>query len=299
MPRDPGERWPHERPDEVFHDFAPARLPGGSAERPAADPDPVMPRFCRRCGTAWDPAWHHCPICNPPHTVADAPESEEASGEPSAIERPSIKSALALYFVFLGSLLVMYLTIHFGAADPFRVMVLVEVIDAVLVVFWSLAAGRDVLGGLAVFPNPAWLVAAVGLAGLTFGMALLALAMVKALAGDLPIDPEVSEPLRDAGYGWGAIILIICVQPAVIEELAFRGVILSGLRQVLGTHEAVVVNAFLFTLIHLTIPQFAPHILLVGLVTGYLRVHTGSLYPCMVLHFTHNLLVVLTESWFN
>ena len=91
------------------------------------------------------------------------------------------------------------------------------------------------------------------------------------------------------------IVVLICVQPAVIEELAFRGAILGVLRDLLGTREAVIVSALMFMILHLAILSF-PHLLLVGLALGYLRVRTKSLYPCMVMHFTHNLLVILAEA---
>ncbi len=34
---------------------------------------------------------------------------------------------------------------------------------------------------------------------------------------------------------------------------------------------------------------------LMGLCLGWLRVRSGSLYPCIAMHFTHNLLAILAE----
>ena len=85
------------------------------------------------------------------------------------------------------------------------------------------------------------------------------------------------------------------MQPAIFEELASRGVIFGALERVLAVREAIMVSALLFMIIHLAVLSF-PHLLVLGLVLGYLRVRTGSLYPGMVLHFTHNLLVVMSES---
>jgi membrane protease YdiL (CAAX protease family) len=60
------------------------------------------------------------------------------------------------------------------------------------------------------------------------------------------------------------------------------------------TREAVLISALMFMVLHLAVLSF-PHLLVIGLVLGYVRVRSGSLYPCMLLHFTHNLLVVLAE----
>ena len=82
----------------------------------------------------------------------------------------------------------------------------------------------------------------------------------------------------------------------MVEELAFRGFIQSSLMRVLGTYESVFVSALMFGILHLSIPSM-PHLFLIGVVLGWLRVRTGSLYPGMLMHLTHNLLVVLAERW--
>jgi membrane protease YdiL (CAAX protease family) len=89
---------------------------------------------------------------------------------------------------------------------------------------------------------------------------------------------------------------MVAVQPAIFEELAFRGVILAGVQHVLSPMESVVVSALMFMIIHLAVPSF-PHLFVLGLALGWLRVHTGSLYPGMLLHFTHNLLCIVFEVW--
>ncbi len=93
------------------------------------------------------------------------------------------------------------------------------------------------------------------------------------------------------------IILCICVQPAVIEELAFRGVIFGALQKALSPFETIMVSALMFMILHLSIARF-PHTLALGAAAGYLRTRTRSLYPCIVLHFSHNFLCVLAEwAW--
>jgi len=137
-----------------------------------------------------------------------------------------------------------------------------------------------------------WYAAAIGLGMVTFGIALL---MLRFLVATLGVEEySYSEPLLAEGYGWGMVFLLICVQPAVIEELAFRGIIVSALEDVLSRREALIVSALMFMVLHLTVLSF-PHLLVIGLVLGWLRVRSKSLYPCVLMHFIHNLLVVLAE----
>ncbi len=92
---------------------------------------------------------------------------------------------------------------------------------------------------------------------------------------------------------WSALVLIaLC--PAVFEELAFRGVILSRLERVMTRKEALLVQAGMFSVLHFFPLIFVSHFVL-GLALGQLRRVTGSLYPGMLLHLAWNAWVVLAE----
>jgi membrane protease YdiL (CAAX protease family) len=106
----------------------------------------------------------------------------------------------------------------------------------------------------------------------------------------------MSSTFLAEGYGWGTVVLMICVEPAVFEEMAFRGVIFSALRIILSPMETVFVTALLFMALHLSPGNF-PHTLALGLTAGFLRLRTGSLLPGMLLHFAHNFMCVLQEAW--
>ncbi len=82
------------------------------------------------------------------------------------------------------------------------------------------------------------------------------------------------------------VILLLALAPAVCEELAFRGFILSGLRR-LGPGMAVLISSLFFGIAHVVLQQSLTAFAL-GLVIGYLAVKTGSLLPCMLFHFVHN-----------
>jgi sodium transport system permease protein len=102
---------------------------------------------------------------------------------------------------------------------------------------------------------------------------------------------EVFRQVSAGATGAGWAVLSIVVLPAVCEELAFRGFILTGLRRRFRPWTAILLSSFLFALYHLNVFQLLPTFLL-GVVLGLLAVRSGSLWPPMLFHFLHNGLLV-------
>jgi len=98
------------------------------------------------------------------------------------------------------------------------------------------------------------------------------------------------EGLLHQANPW-ALLLVIAVVPAICEELAFRGFILSGFRHLGHKWRAIVCSALFFGLTH-GILQQSLIASLVGVVIAYLAVQSGSLLPAVVFHLTHNALAV-------
>lgn len=253
-------------------------------------PQPV--RYCNRCGVVQIATWVECPC------AARQVDLALQLSEPAQRGNPVV-SGIALYFALLSTLIVGMLVLRAGngsATEAVHVETALSVIFSIIVVGWCLASIRQILPLLAAAGPARWYGLAISAAPITISLATFTIYMVVKLA-NVPTVPMVG-PMMQAGYGWAGVILLVCVQPAIFEELAFRGVILSGLRRVLSDGEAIVVSALMFMIIHLSFFSF-PHLVLLGLVAGYLRVRSKSLYPCMILHFLHNFLAVVTESWFS
>lgn len=89
--------------------------------------------------------------------------------------------------------------------------------------------------------------------------------------------------------------LALSVGPALSEELAFRGLILQGLRNSLGAGGAVVLTALLFGIIHIDALQ-GLGAFFTGLYLGYLTVRSGSIYPAIAAHGFNNLWATLESS---
>ncbi len=88
------------------------------------------------------------------------------------------------------------------------------------------------------------------------------------------------------------VLLAFAVAPAICEELAFRGFILSGFSRTGRIKLAIVMSSLTFGIMHM-IPQQVFNAALLGLVLGLLAVRSGSLWPCILFHFSYNSLEVL------
>ncbi len=99
---------------------------------------------------------------------------------------------------------------------------------------------------------------------------------------------DISQAMASAPYWW-IPILLMAVLPAVCEEIAFRGFILSGLRHVGHKWWAIVGTSIAFGAVHPFLPQKISAAA-VGIVLGILAVQTASLVPCMVFHALYNTL---------
>ncbi len=83
----------------------------------------------------------------------------------------------------------------------------------------------------------------------------------------------------------------LALVPALCEELAFRGFILTGLRRRFRPWAAVLLSSFLFALYQMNVFQFAAHFL-AGIVLALLVVRSNSLFPAIVFHLVFNTLVI-------
>lgn len=112
---------------------------------------------------------------------------------------------------------------------------------------------------------------------------------------------KMNGPVAQLGRipGWshvGFLLLALVIAP-VVEELAFRGVLIAAFVKRYSVTTAVLVSTMLFVALHAPDkiyywPGFID-VGLLGLAAAYLRLHYQSLRPAMLAHFLYNALLIV------
>ncbi|MEM7519204.1 MAG: type II CAAX endopeptidase family protein, partial [Planctomycetota bacterium] len=122
----------------------------------------------------------------------------------------------------------------------------------------------------------------------------MVLAFLSALAYTLlfgqPSDEviELNEMLgRQVGLPAAAVLLAVTVIPALSEELLYRGYAQTRLTERFGPVIAIAISSALFAITHAE-PMQIVVVLPVGVVFGYVRWRSSSVYPAMIAHALYN-----------
>ena len=92
-------------------------------------------------------------------------------------------------------------------------------------------------------------------------------------------------------------IAVFALVPAICEEFAFRGFILSGLEHQHRTRSAILLSALMFGFLHVLLSLFQQlfNATLLGIVLGLLAVRSRSILPGLIFHFLNNSIAVSQE----
>jgi membrane protease YdiL (CAAX protease family) len=146
-------------------------------------------------------------------------------------------------------------------------------------------SARDTLS-LRMPPPLAWLAVAIGApSALVAGQVLF-----QATSRFLPVPEEAlrefSEQLLPPDAPAWKLALLIVLVPAVVEELFFRGIVLTGLRH-RGVFIAAIGSAIAFGLFHVSFFRLLPTGFL-GVLLALVTFWSGSIFPAMAWHALNN-----------
>jgi len=120
---------------------------------------------------------------------------------------------------------------------------------------------------------------------------LTALAIFRIVNKVIPAPQQLLERFAEdfipAGMPMWQLYLYVAVLPAICEEIAFRGMLLNGLRRRLRPAALMVSVGIIFGLFHMTLFRIAPTALLGMILTG-IALMTGSIFPGMLMHAGNN-----------
>ncbi len=166
-----------------------------------------------------------------------------------------MKSALALYASLLGVSVVLIIISLASRGEGLGVKIEfaggIAISDITLI--WCIVNWRSIWPLLAHRVAIYWFPLAAASAAVTYSLASSAMHLLTKLGGLSPM--RYLDSFNAEGFGFGWAILSICIQPALFEELAFRGVIQTTLMRVLTKYEALFATALMFGVLHLSMPS--------------------------------------------
>lgn len=110
-------------------------------------------------------------------------------------------------------------------------------------------------------------------------------------------NPEILNNLNDVDMDFLTIftfLLYISILTPVVEEVVFRGFVLDMASEKYGDWFSIFISAFLFAIVHIHGVTIV-NAFIAGLIFGYLRIRTGSLWPPIIIHFLWNTHLYLIE----
>ncbi len=270
------------------------------------DDDPVAPEplavaqvICWRCDKPYDVTLPQCDTCRAANrsrteTASSPSDSVRARQSPAIVRVVWAFAAMAAVSIFgaLGVALTVDLSVPIqeaAAVQLFFWMGLLEAVDTVIVMIAMVKIRTAPLGVVNSSTRAlAWWSALPLLAlllAINFGYHSLLRTM-------LNLDPELN-PLAMVNGHWSLLLLVVCIQPAIVEEIFFRQIAMGAALEMVSPAQAVLVTSVLFALAHLGQPLSLPVFALIGVALGCLRLASGSLWLPMLFHFLHNLAVLL------
>jgi membrane protease YdiL (CAAX protease family) len=144
-----------------------------------------------------------------------------------------------------------------------------------------------------------WILA--GLA-LQIAVALVLSPLVRFLTDDFETQQQVAELAEATSDVGGRLILVVIfvVVAPFIEEVIFRGAMMSWLSRHVSIRSAVVISAAAFAAVHLADPNAAlavPSLFVIGIALGWAAQRRGSLSLPIFIHAGVNLLGAIVLMW--
>jgi membrane protease YdiL (CAAX protease family) len=245
---------------------------------------------CPSCRRQLQPASRFCTHCGYSASSVSPATPSRHDEERLRIQWGQLKRVGGLFLWLLFSLLILGM-IDRGLRSP-RPEVFVAAINAVAVAAFAVAGYRDLLPLLNL---PRFDIrSALQMSGAVIAFVVLVSAYFSLLAASGSPVARYSDRFLAAGWPIWSIYIVISVAPAIVEEVAFRGVIQGSLEKVFSRRDAWLIQGALFGLLHLS-PLVFPSHMLMGLCFGFLRNRSNSLYPGMLVHGGWNAWVIYSE----
>jgi membrane protease YdiL (CAAX protease family) len=204
----------------------------------------------------------------------------------------SLSEPLWFYFLMLALLSVYKFTDVFP--EGLQGQVIADVVVSALVVLFATLQRKELVALLS-FRGVRFEILAITVVGALF-LSIIVDAVANFINVSISDDIFYSTALfADTRYPLLFATLIIAVQPAIFEELAFRGMVFGALRNISKGGTALYVSSILFAIIHLQVISLL-WLVPLGLALGYLREKYNTLWYGIAGHFAYNFALIYNEG---
>ena len=251
---------------------------------------------CSGCGRLLDPDARFCGTCGlptPPGTTGRHIVRRRMGSEARGVLLwQQLKPALLLWILLLATNGFFGLVLQLSDSTSPTLDLMMTVLDAVIICCFCYQARTSLAPLLRRFgfDERNWWMPLAALA--LFGAFMWLYTQLFLWLGAETV--RISEDYQEHGWPPWSVFALVALCPGIFEELAFRGHIMRRLECVMKPSEALFVQAALFSVLHMSPLIFISHFLM-GLVFGFLRQKSGSLYPGMLVHMAWNALVIYQE----
>ena len=238
--------------------------------------------LCRQCGQPIDLSHNFCSSCG--EWIKPAPDEKEKLAK-------YLNPSLLFYFICVVLIGIYSLTEIFDYS--FKHAVIVDVIFSVLTLAFAFYGWKELVGLYKVGRLKVGIMTAIIV--LSTGAALAVDVVVDFLNASL-YDYELFETAvyRESSHPLLFAILFIGVQPAVFEEMAFRGFLFNNFKKMMNPKATLIATSILFGVLHFSLIGLL-WLIPIGLVLGWLRMKYQNLWYAMLAHFTYNTTIVFIE----
>lgn len=106
-------------------------------------------------------------------------------------------------------------------------------------------------------------------------------------------DSILKEILSSGPISGTACILVYCFLTPLLEEIVYRGFLLTSLASEMKWHQAVAISSAIFSAAHFSGENFL-QLFVIGFVLGCSYCWTGNLSASFVIHSMYNALILVT-----
>jgi membrane protease YdiL (CAAX protease family) len=294
-PLEPEEPAP--QPDASYISEDPAPAANKTSVRSSAPAEMVR---CPSCRKKFADDKKFCPFCGRSRKELEAAAEQNKIIATSARETLSAWQQLHMMATFYVILLALnFISVYMLPTGKPWGLLMADLGIVIVCACWAANAGKYVRNRFRAGFAPAVLLVLPLSAIATYVITVLNNNLFILVLGLRDAEEHVrgTESFRSVQFPMVILVLSICVMPGIFEEIFFRGLVQGTLEEMMAKREALFVQAVIFAIAHLNPIGFFTYLVFLGLYLGWLRNKSGSLIPGMLVHFTHNLIVVLNERY--